>query len=194
EGSDATGCTDSNFTLKRRSQTVFGYDDPSRLYASNISTQHNGPPGPVRGNLTSAAHWLNSSGCNPQTPGSCPTTYSNWYDTGQPYQMIDPLGHIITHSYDPYYAGAYLTKTCNALNQCVSGTYDFNTGLLTSFTDANGSYAASGNTQGDPAHTSNYSYDSMQRMTQAQLPPDPANHRPTKTFTFPNANPTRRFR
>src|SRR5262249_45542315 len=120
-------------------------------------------------------------------------SHTNWYDTGEVYQSIDPLGRATTHSYDSYYAGAYSTKTCNPLNQCVSGTYDFNTGLLTSLTDANGSYAASGNTQGDPAHTSNYSYDNMLRMTRAQLPADPSGNRPTKTFNFPTANTVERL-
>src|SRR5215813_10520083 len=170
----------------RVAETDYTYDESQYLTAANISTQHGSAPGPVRGNLTSLSRWLNTS-TNPVV------SHTNWYDTGEVYQSIDPLGHTTTHTYDSYYAGAYSTKTCNALSQCVSGTYDFNSGLLTSFTDANGSYAASGNTPGDPAHTSNYSYDSMQRLTGAQLPPDSSGHRPTKTFNFPDANTVERL-
>jgi RHS repeat-associated protein len=76
---------------------------------------------------------------------------------------------------------------------CVSGTYDFNTGLLTSLTNENTTTQASGNTPGDSAHTSNYTYDSMFRITSAQAPPDPANNglRATTSFNFsaPNTFP-----
>ncbi|HWZ44032.1 MAG TPA: RHS repeat-associated core domain-containing protein, partial [Candidatus Saccharimonadales bacterium] len=59
---------------------------------------------------------------------------------------------------------------------------------------ANATSRASGNTPGDAAHTSNYSYDPLtSRLTQAQAPPDPANGnaRATSTFTFsaPNVFP-----
>jgi RHS repeat-associated protein len=169
--------------------TVFGYDEASStLVASGIATQHdlNPPAGSARGNLTSAARWLNTTG------GSL-VSRSNWFDTGELYQTIDPLGHTLTHSHDPYYAGGYLTKTCNPIGQCVSATYDLNSGLMTSFTDQNASYQASGNTQGDPAHTTSYSYDSMSRMTLAQAPPDTGNggaHPNTQfIYSLPNAFP-----
>src|SRR5258708_11575900 len=111
--------------------------------------------------------------------------------------MIDPLGHTTTHSYDPAYAGAYSTQTCppptNGVTPCVSGTYDFNTGLLTSLTNENATAQASGNTPGDSAHTSNYAYDFMGRITSALAPPDPANSnaRAQNTFTYsaPNVFP-----
>src|SRR5205085_5726241 len=114
-----------------------------------------------------------------------------WYDSGELHQQTDPLGHTITHSYDAAYWGAYSTRTCNALNQCVSGTYDFNTGVLTSFTDANGSYQASGNTPGDAAHTTLYQYnDALERLTLAQLPPDASNNsaRAQASFSYPSLN------
>src|SRR5262249_35554501 len=143
-------------------QTLFSYDE-SGLQSSGVTIQHDSTPfgGTIRGNLTSISNWLNTS-------NTWITSHTSWYDTAELYQQIDPLGHTTTHTYDAAYAGTYSTKTCNALNQCVSGTYDFNTGLLTSFTDQNASYQASGNTQGDPNHTSNYSYDSMFRLTSAQ--------------------------
>jgi RHS repeat-associated protein len=75
----------------------------------------------------------------------------------------------------------------------VSGTYDFNTGVLTSLTNENATLQASGNSPGDSAHTSNYSYDYMFRVTSAQAPPDPANGgvRAQTSFTFsaPNSFP-----
>ena len=56
-------------------------------------------------------------------------------------------------AYDPFYAGAYATQTCspttNGVAHCVSGTYDFTTGVLTSLTNENATTQASGNTPGD---------------------------------------------
>src|SRR5258708_14061934 len=143
-------------------------------------------PNPVRGNLTSTVRWLApASACNPKG-GTAVTSHTSWYNSGLPYQQTDPMGHITTHSYDAAYKGAFSTTTCNHLNQCVSGTYDLNTGLLTSFTNANATTQARGNTPGDSAHTSSYSYDVMARMTQAQAPPDPSNSsaQATNTFSF----------
>src|SRR5579872_4529641 len=165
----------------RVAETDYTYDESAYLTASNITTQHGAAPNTVRGNLTTVSKWLNTS-------TSPVVSHTNWYDTGEVYQQIDPLGNTTTHSYDPAYVGGYSTRTCNALSQCVSGTYDFNTGLLTSFTDANGSYAANGNTPGDPAHTSNYSYDLMSRLTTVQLPADPAGNHPQTTLTYSPAN------
>ncbi|HLJ26988.1 MAG TPA: hypothetical protein VKY85_09800, partial [Candidatus Angelobacter sp.] len=165
----------------RVAETDYTYDESAYLTPSNVTTQHGAAPNAVRGNLTTVSKWLNTS-------SSPVVSHSNWYDTGEVYQAIDPLGNTTTHSYDPAYVGGYSTRTCNALSQCVSGTYDFNTGLLTSFTDANGSYAANGNTPGDPAHTSNYSYDLMSRLTTVQLPADPAGNHPQTTLTYSPAN------
>jgi RHS repeat-associated protein len=68
-----------------------------------------------------------------------------------------------------------------------------NSGFLTSLTNENASTQASGNTPGDSAHTSNYSYDLMFRITSGQAPPDPANNnlRATTSFNFsaPNSFP-----
>jgi YD repeat-containing protein len=151
--------------------TTYNYDEPSfALAASGITTNHdpNPPAGSARGNVTSISRWLNTTG------GSI-ISQSKWFDTGELYQTIDPLGHILTHSYDSYYKGGYLTKTCEGLAHCVSATYDLNTGFMASFTDKNASNQATGNTPGDSAHTISYSYDSMGRMKLAQFPPDPNN-------------------
>ncbi len=129
-------------------------------------------PNSVRGNLTTVSKWLN-------TANSFISSHMNWYDTGEVYQQSDPLGHTTTHIYDPAYAGAYSTQTCSpstsagSITHCVSGTYDYSSGLLTSFTNENATTQASGATPGDSAHTSNYTYDLMFRLTQVQAPPDP---------------------
>jgi hypothetical protein len=170
----------------RVAETDYTYDESQYLTAANITTQHGAPPGAVRGNLTTVSRWLNTS-------NSLISSHTNWYDTGEVNQQIDPLGNTTTHSYNPFYAGAYSTKTCNALNQCVSGTYDFTTGLLTSFTNANASTQAVGNKLGDAAHTSNYSYDFMKRLVWAISPADPANNYPQTWFNYPNATTVERL-
>jgi RHS repeat-associated protein len=171
----------------RVAETDSTYDEAQYLSSSGISTQHQSAPNAVRGNLTTVSKWLSTS-TNPVV------THTNWYDTGEVFQTIDALGNATTHSYDPAYVGAYSTKTCNSLSQCVSGTYDFNSGALTSFTDQNAASQASGTTQGDPAHTSNYGYDNMFRMTQALLPPDANAVRPETDFYYPNSTTVQRCR
>src|SRR5262249_27232343 len=83
----------------RVAETDYTYDEPAYLTASGISTQHFAPPCPVRGNLTTVSRWLN-------TTNTWITSHTNWYDTGEAYQQIDPLGHTTTHSYDAAYAVA----------------------------------------------------------------------------------------
>lgn len=177
----------------RVAETDYTYDEAAYLTTPTpaISTQHNAsPPYGVRGNLTTVNRWLNTT--NAFIP-----SHTNWYDTGEPYKKIDPLGHTTTLSYDPIYAGGYVTQTCSpqtgSVSHCVSGTYDLNTGVLTSLTNENATLQASGNTFGDPAHTSNYTYDFMFRITKAQAPPDPANNslraETSLNFSAPNAFP-----
>jgi RHS repeat-associated protein len=155
------------------SETDNGYDDPNRLTSYGTVIGNVGAPNPVRGNLTSVSRKLTSSACSVGSSTPAVTSYTNWYDIGQVMQSIDPMGNISSHSYDPFYNGAYPTKTCNAASHCVSATYDFNTGVVTSFTNANATTQASGNTPGDSAHTTRYLYDNQARMTQAISPPDP---------------------
>src|SRR4051812_6046684 len=186
-----TNCPITTITTANcMAETDYLYDEPAYLTAANVTNQHVSPPNIVRGNQTTASHWLNTS-------NSFISSHTNWYDTGEPYQKIDPLGHTTTLSYDPAYASAYVTKTCSpqtgSVTHCVTGTYDFNTGVLTSLTNENATTPASGNTQGDGAHTSTYAYDYMFRITSAQAPPDPANGglRAQTSFNFsaPNAFP-----
>ena len=176
----------------RVAETDYAYDEPGYLTTPTpaITTQHNTtPPMGVRGNQTTVSHWLNTS-------NSFVSSHTNWYDTGEAFQAIDPLGHATTYSYDPFYVGAYVTQTCSpqtSVAHCVSGTYDFTTGVLTSLTNENATAQASGNTQGDSAHTSNFVTDFQWRITSAQAPPDPANSgaRAQTTFNFsaPNVFP-----
>ena len=130
------------------SEAAYFYDEAGYLTTPTpaIATQHNTtPPMGVRGNQTTVNRWLN-------TTNSFISSHTNWYDTGEAYQAIDPLGHATTHSYDPAYVGAYATQTCSpqtgSVTHCVSGTYDFNTGVLTSLTNENATAQASGNTPG----------------------------------------------
>src|SRR6185437_15415153 len=141
-------------------------------------------PAPVRGNLTTASKWLST--------GGTVANHTNWYDTGEPHIQSDPLLHNTTISYDPVYNGALPTMTCNAKSQCVSATYDLNTGLIASFTDENASYQASGTTQGDPAHTTTYSYDSMRRITSAISPPNSSGQAQT-SFSYPDATTVKKL-
>src|SRR5205085_2533442 len=88
----------------RMAETDYTYDESQYLTASNITTQHSVPPNAVRGNLTTVSHWLN--------PGnSLISSHTNWYDTGEVYRQIDALGNITSHSHDPFYLGAYATKS-----------------------------------------------------------------------------------
>jgi RHS repeat-associated protein len=166
-------------------ETDYTYDEAAYLtnYESTVGAlpagSHDAAPSPVRGNPTTITKYLST--------GGSVLSHSNWYDTGMIYRETDPLGHFTTHSYDLAYKGILPTKTCNAKNQCVSATYDINTGLLASFTDENGSYPANGTTQGDPAHTSTYSYDLMSRITSSILPADPQGQHPQTTFSYPNS-------
>ena len=134
-------------------QTTRGYDETS-LQPSYI-TQHHATPTTPRANLTSTSKWLNTS----TTPVISNTT---WYDSGEVYQSKDPLGHTATTYFDS--TGAYPNQVCNALNQCSYPVHDFNTGLMTSFTDMNGVQA------GDPTHTTTYTYDTMLRPLCTNLP------------------------
>jgi RHS repeat-associated protein len=121
---------------------------------------------PIRGNATTVTHWAApTTSCNPKS-GTAVSSHTNWYDTGEPFQKVDPLGHTTTISYDPAYAAAYPTQTCSpstgGITHCVKGAYDLNTGVLTSLTDQNG-------------QTSNFAYDYMFHIASAQGPPDAAN-------------------
>jgi RHS repeat-associated protein len=169
-----------NGSGNRMAETDYTYDEAAYLtgYEATVGAlptgTHIAAPNAVRGNPTSVSKWLN-------TTNSSIVSHSNWYDTGELHQAIDPLGHTTTHSYDSSYAGAYSTQTCSpatsGTTHCVSGAYDFNTGALSSLTDENG-------------QTGNFSYDSMGRLILAQSAPDPGNGgaRAQTSLTFSPAN------
>ena len=190
---DGNGC--------KMAETDYFYDEssyPNVNYETTVGTLPSGTHQAVstpRGNLTTVTRKLfDHSECTP-TAESAISSHTRWYDTGEPYQQTDPLGHTTTLSYDLAYAGAFLTQTCspatNGVAHCVSGTYDAVTGLLENFTNENATGQASGNTPGDPNHTSTYSYDTSWRLTLGQAPPDPANDnaRAHTIFNFGNAYP-----
>lgn len=153
----STTVTDGSGT--QMAQTTYAYDGYS-LQSGGIATQRDAnfnstSPG-IRGNRTSLCRWLNTTGGN-----LCATT--KYYDTGMPYQVTDANGNTTTHSYSSTYAGAYVTQTnlpdtgSPAVHHVISGTYDFNTGQLMSFTDQNG-------------NVSNYTFDALGRITSGSFP------------------------
>ncbi len=139
------------------SQITYGYDETT-LQSSGITTQHVttlANPG-YRGNQTSVKSWLNTTG------GTVTTAQTQFYDTGMPYLSTDLKNNQTQYTYDPAYVGAYVTKTQypntgSGVTHYIQGAYDFNTGLLTSFTDQN-------------LQASNYNYDVLGRLTSASFP------------------------
>jgi RHS repeat-associated protein len=176
---DGVGC--------EMAKTSNGYDETYNsiaLQTSNIATQHGAAPWGVRGNHTSSSKWLISN-CTEQ---SAITSHVIPYDTGLPYQSYDPLGHMTQYTYASVFAGAYLTQTnmpdtqmpdtgSQVVHHIISGNYDLNTGLLTSFTDEN-------------SQQYTYTYDSsMLRLTQGNHPDGGI----TK-FLYPDPNTVERQR
>jgi RHS repeat-associated protein len=172
-------------------KSTFGYDETFNniaVQASGITTQLSSPPYAIRGNQTSVSKWLLSN-------NTAVTTHAIPFDTGEIYQAVDANGNVTTYSYDPVYAGGYQTMTCgpttNNIAHCVSGTYDFNTGLLASFTGENATQQASGNTAGEQGHTTFYQYDAMSRLTSVTSPPDVSGNHPYTQYNYsaPNTLP-----
>src|SRR5258708_5781339 len=123
-------------------------------------------PGAVRANASSATRWLTSTPCSSSATWSQISSYSNYFDTGTPASLTDALGNITNFTYAPTFYGAYVTQTQlpdttnpAVTHHTVSGDYDFNTGLLRTFTDQNG-------------NASTYAYDNMARITSANFPDD----------------------
>lgn len=135
----------------QRALTTYGYDAGTTV-SSGITTQHDSAPpdGTARGNQTSVARWLNTTG------GSL-TSSASFFDTGEVQTSTDPKGNSTTFAYSSTYAGAYPTTVTNALAQSTTHAYDFNAGLLTSTTDPNG-------------QTTSFTYDNMWRLAAAAYP------------------------
>jgi hypothetical protein len=147
-------------------ETDYSYDDSSRLFTPNppVATQHVGAPGSVRGNLSSVKRQVSSKPCQSGATWSPITSYTNMYDTGMPYQSIDPLGNATTYTYDPALVGALVTQTQlpdtsspTLAHHITKEGYDFNTGLRTSHSDENSKPTA-------------YGYDTMWRISSIGYP------------------------
>lgn len=138
------------------SQTTNTYDGPT-LQPSGVTTHHTTLANPgFRGNLTKVQKWLNTTG------STVTTAQTQYYDTGTPYISTDLKNNQTQYTYDAAYVGAYVTKTQYpntgaAVTHSIQGAYDFNTGLLTSFTDQN-------------LQISNYGYDPLGRVTSGSYP------------------------
>ncbi len=139
------------------SEVDYAYDVSTRLFSSGVSEQHVAAPNAFRGNVSSLTNQLSSTPCQSGGTWTAITSYRNVYDTGMPYQNIDPLNHTATFSYSSAYYGTYPTTISNALSQSTLYTYDFNSGLVTSVKDPN-------------SQTTSYSYDVMWRLAQANFP------------------------
>ena len=160
----------------RQSFTQYGYDEAA-LASSGITTNISTTWLPVagwttqissaRGHMTSQIRTVDSSG---STIKSCNT----YYDTGMLASSTDwgssaagcAGANATSYTYDAAYAGAFRTgtqkpTTSNGQAHSVSGTYDLNTGVITSVTDVENSV------------TSRYEYnDSLARMTKAKRAAD----------------------
>jgi len=155
------------------SETDYAYDGAGDLvtYTGSL-TQHTTAPFSVLGNLTSMTRQYSGTPCQSgATWTSLPSTVYKVYNTGMRVSATDPLNNTTTYSYVPVspctmtnYYGAFVTQTTypvtyspNMANHVISGCYDFNTGLLTQFTDQN-------------SNTTAYTYDVMLRPTNVTYP------------------------
>ena len=134
--------------------TSFSYDEGAYLTASGLSAPeqlNTSPLTGVRGNLTTTTHWVNG--------GTSPTMHTNWYDTGEPYKVIDAKGNASTFAYSSgVYWGGLPTSVTNALGQVITYGYDSGgLGVKTSVRDAN-------------LQTTSYGYDAQGRITATTFP------------------------
>lgn len=147
-------------------ETDFAYDDPARLVPSNISQSHTTPyAGAVRANPSSVTRLLSSTPCASNATWTPIPTYTNFFDTGEVAASFDALNNQTQFSYAPIFYGAYLTQTKlpdtvsngATYSHIINGDYDFNTGMLRTFTDQN-------------SNSSTYLFDNMWRITNANFP------------------------
>jgi len=167
----ASSVTVQNGSGTQVARTTYDYDQPSTLFSSGITTQHNLSPanGTYRGNATLISRWL---GGTTTATSTCPVSVNNGYvatnltyfDTGTLKTSSDPCGHTTTFSYSSTFFGAYVTQTQlpdtnapNLAHHVTSGNYDFNSGLLNSSIDENGL-------------TTTFAYDNMFRLIQMNSP------------------------
>lgn len=163
-------------------QVTYTYDEGTSGSSGIGLPTHTGPPAgePYRGNLTTTSHWLD-------TTNSLISSTATYLDTGMKATSKDPLLNLTSYTYSPTFMGAYLTQTnlpdtqmpdpgAPVVHHVISGNYDFNTGVLTNFTDENG-------------QPYSYTYDAMLRLTQGNHPDGGI----TK-FLYPDPNTVERQR
>ena len=147
-------------------QATFGFDQTARVtsgIASISGVQLTTPPFSVYGHQTSKTSWLNTGPSNPISTVS-------YYDTGEPYQATDPLGHTTSTYFctgsapttlpctASTYMGALPTVVSNAKSQQSSFTYRTDTGQNLTATDPN-------------LQTTTYAYsDPLNRVTSISYP------------------------
>jgi RHS repeat-associated protein len=144
-------------------------------------------PGVAKGLLTTVSEWNND--------GNAIVTHTGWNQYGMKSSSVDGNGSTSTFSYSTNgittnagqsttvsCEGSHVTSTTNPLGQIVSGTYDCDTGFLTSFKDAN-------------SNTTSLVPDSMRRIKSVTYPAitaagatSPAN--PVTTFTYTDSSNT----
>ena len=141
-------------------ETDYTYDDAAHfvtLDGSDTFVGHSAAPASVRGNLSLETKILSNTPCTSSSLSGTSVTTQTWVsDLGTIESSKDPLQYPTTYTHDSA-THIYVIKTTNALNQSVSGTYDSNTGLLTSYTDLN-------------QKTSTYNYDELGRLTCVEYP------------------------
>jgi RHS repeat-associated protein len=123
-------------------QSTISYDESSYpLYNYGSITGWIDPGTTIRGNATTVSKWLDSTNSYIQS-------HTQYDQAGSPINSWDPKGNLSQTAYSSSYAYAYPTVTISPVpdpsgtygsTTSLSGTsvYDFNTGLVTSTTDAN---------------------------------------------------------
>jgi RHS repeat-associated protein len=159
-GASATGACGANGAA---ACATYGYDETA-LVGSGITTELNTSPlnGAKRGNQTSVHSWLKGSttataNCNVSVSNGFLVSNKTYFDTGEVLQSADPCGHATNFQYSSTYVGAFPTTVTNPLSQNTIFAYDFNTGAVTSITDAN-------------SQTTTKNYDIMARPISVSFP------------------------
>jgi RHS repeat-associated protein len=168
-GNGVNGTGGGNYTSgTEMANTTYTYDQASLVGVnSGISglsgAQMTSPIYGVYGHLTTQDDWLS-------TGGSDPVTTTSYYDTGEVYQVTDPMLNVTSTYYctgsspttlpctASTYLGALPTVIANALNQQSKFTYRTDTGQKTKDTDPN-------------SESTTYTYnDSLNRLTKIAYP------------------------
>ena len=130
------------------SQVSYTYDESQYLTTAPAVVQH-GISSSARGNPTTVSRWVAGS--------TYLTSHTNYYDTGVPYQIIDPNNSSTQYSY--ICQGAYPSSVAAPMDLATTMDWDCNTGLLNSSTDPN-------------SQVTTYHYDSQGRTIEIDFPGD----------------------